>query len=57
LSNIWLNPPPENTTVSRATLAAIRQLASQQPTIYLPIHDPESASRLAARSPASLAAA
>jgi glyoxylase-like metal-dependent hydrolase (beta-lactamase superfamily II) len=32
-----------------ATLAAIRQFAVEQPTIYLPTHDPQSAVRLAAR--------
>ena len=36
--------------VSRQTLAAIRQFASQQPTIYLPTHDPAAGARLAARS-------
>jgi N-acyl homoserine lactone hydrolase len=36
--------------VSRATLAAIRHLAADRPTVYLPTHDPESAARLANRS-------
>jgi glyoxylase-like metal-dependent hydrolase (beta-lactamase superfamily II) len=30
-----------------ATLGAIRLLAKDRPTVYLPTHDPESASRLA----------
>src|SRR5262249_37093376 len=33
--------------VAAATLQAIRQLASDRPTVYLPTHDPESARRLA----------
>lgn len=36
--------------VGRRTLAAIRQFASLQPTIYLPTHDPSAAMRLAGRS-------
>jgi glyoxylase-like metal-dependent hydrolase (beta-lactamase superfamily II) len=36
--------PDEN--VARATLANIRALCAQQPTIYLPTHDPHSAERL-----------
>jgi N-acyl homoserine lactone hydrolase len=35
--------------VARTTLANIRALCAQQPTIYLPSHDPESAERLAER--------
>jgi N-acyl homoserine lactone hydrolase len=35
---------------SAATLAAIKQLASQQPTIYLPTHDPDAGARLAGRT-------
>jgi glyoxylase-like metal-dependent hydrolase (beta-lactamase superfamily II) len=38
-----------NVAVSRGTLAAIRQSASEGPTIYLPTHDPESGRRLAER--------
>jgi N-acyl homoserine lactone hydrolase len=33
--------------VSRATLGAIRRLAKERPTVYLPTHDPGSAIRLA----------
>jgi len=36
--------------VAGATLHAIRQLANDRPTVYLPTHDPESAARLARRS-------
>ena len=36
--------------VSRQTLAAIRQFACRQPTIYLPTHDPSAATRLAGSS-------
>ena len=32
--------------MARATLRAVRQLASHRPTVYLPTHDPESAARL-----------
>jgi glyoxylase-like metal-dependent hydrolase (beta-lactamase superfamily II) len=42
--------------VGHATLSAIRQFASRQPTIYLPTHDPDAAARLAARSTVRLAA-
>jgi glyoxylase-like metal-dependent hydrolase (beta-lactamase superfamily II) len=35
---------------SRATLGAIRRLAAERPTVYLPTHDSESALRLARRS-------
>ena len=33
--------------ISRATLAAIRHLSQARPTVYLPTHDPRSATRLA----------
>jgi N-acyl homoserine lactone hydrolase len=36
--------------VAGATLRAIRHLARDRPTVYLPTHDPESAARLAGRS-------
>jgi glyoxylase-like metal-dependent hydrolase (beta-lactamase superfamily II) len=36
--------------VAGATLRAIRHLAMDRPTVYLPTHDPESAARLAGRS-------
>jgi glyoxylase-like metal-dependent hydrolase (beta-lactamase superfamily II) len=36
---------------SRDTLARIRELAAQRPTVYLPTHDPESVARLAAKQP------
>ena len=39
--------------VAGATLRAIRQFASDRPTVYLPTHDPESAARLASHRPAS----
>ena len=39
-----------NVAVGRQTLTAIRRFACQQPTIYLPTHDPSAAARLAARS-------
>jgi N-acyl homoserine lactone hydrolase len=34
---------------ARATLRALRQLAADRPTVYLPTHDPESAERLSNR--------
>jgi N-acyl homoserine lactone hydrolase len=37
---------------SRRTLAALRALTVQRPTVYLPSHDPESPRRLAAAEPA-----
>jgi N-acyl homoserine lactone hydrolase len=37
--------------VSRATLNAIKQLARERPTVYLPTHDPGSAVRLARYTP------
>lgn len=40
-------------TTSRATLAAIRKIASEQPVIYLPTHDPASGARLTGRKTAS----
>ncbi len=36
--------------VAGATLRAIRRLAEDRPTVYLPTHDPESAARLASRT-------
>jgi N-acyl homoserine lactone hydrolase len=36
--------------VARANLRAIRHLATDRPTVYLPTHDPESAARLSNRS-------
>ena len=36
--------------VAGATLRAIRHLAEDRPTVYLPTHDPESAARLVSRS-------
>ena len=38
-----------NDGVASATLGAIRQLARDCPTVYLPTHDPESSARLASR--------
>ena len=38
-----------NDDVASATLGAIRQLARDRPTVYLPTHDPESSARLASR--------
>jgi glyoxylase-like metal-dependent hydrolase (beta-lactamase superfamily II) len=38
-----------NEDASRATLAALQQLATERPTVYLPTHDPGSAARLANR--------
>ena len=35
--------------VARATLRAIRHLAADRPTVYLPTHDPQSAARLSNR--------
>ena len=35
-----------NEAEAAATLAAIRELCAQRPTVYLPTHDPESAERL-----------
>ena len=35
--------------ISEATLRAINQFAAEEPTIILPAHDPDGASRLAAR--------
>lgn len=36
--------------ISKATLDAIRLLAQDRPTVYLPTHDPRSGARLASRS-------
>ena len=36
-------------SVTRQTLAAIRQFASTRPTVYLPAHDPDGAARFAKR--------
>jgi len=38
-----------NAAVTAGTLAAIRQFASERPTVYLPAHDPMSGTRLAKR--------
>jgi glyoxylase-like metal-dependent hydrolase (beta-lactamase superfamily II) len=38
-----------NEGAARATLAALRQLAKERPTVYLPTHDPGSVDRLAGR--------
>jgi N-acyl homoserine lactone hydrolase len=35
--------------ISETTLRAIKQFATQEPTIILPAHDPEDPARLAAR--------
>ena len=40
--------------VASATLASIRELCSQRPTIYLPSHDPKSAERLHERRAATV---
>jgi glyoxylase-like metal-dependent hydrolase (beta-lactamase superfamily II) len=39
-----------NAATSKATLVAIKQFLSGQPTLYLPTHDPGSATRLAERA-------
>jgi glyoxylase-like metal-dependent hydrolase (beta-lactamase superfamily II) len=39
--------------LTRATLGAIRRFAAERPTVYLPTHDPESATRLSQRRVAS----
>ena len=36
-------------SAARETLARIRELTRQRPVVYLPSHDPEAGSRLAAR--------
>jgi glyoxylase-like metal-dependent hydrolase (beta-lactamase superfamily II) len=41
--------------VTRATIDRILALAAEQPTVYLPSHDPESAQRLAEKSVAGSA--
>lgn len=38
---------------ARATMARIRELAAERPTVYLPAHDPAAAERLEARRPVS----
>jgi glyoxylase-like metal-dependent hydrolase (beta-lactamase superfamily II) len=38
-----------NAHIAQATLGALKQLAAERPTVYLPTHDPESGARLAAR--------
>jgi len=43
-----------NEAVASATLAKIRALCAERPTIYLPTHDPQSAERLHARLPTGL---
>ncbi len=44
-----------NVAVARQTLARIRAYAQQTPLVYLPSHDPQSAARLAARTPVTFA--
>ena len=39
----------DNEAAARSTLAGIRALTAQRPTIYLPAHDPKSAERLEER--------
>jgi N-acyl homoserine lactone hydrolase len=39
-----------NEKISIATLRAIKRLTEDHPTVYLPTHDPLSATRLASRS-------
>ncbi len=39
-----------NVAASKATLAAIKQFAAEQPIIYLPTHDPGAAARLSQRA-------
>jgi glyoxylase-like metal-dependent hydrolase (beta-lactamase superfamily II) len=43
-----------NEAIAQATLGALKQLAAEQPTVYLPTHDPESGSRLSNRRLAAL---
>ena len=38
-----------NAAVTAQTLATIRQFASERPTVYLPAHDPDGATRFARR--------
>jgi N-acyl homoserine lactone hydrolase len=38
-----------NAEVTRGTLAAIRQFATERPVVYLPTHDPDAGARLARR--------
>jgi glyoxylase-like metal-dependent hydrolase (beta-lactamase superfamily II) len=44
----------ESDATALATLGALKQLAAERPTIYLPTHDPESGSRLSNRRLAAL---
>jgi N-acyl homoserine lactone hydrolase len=44
-----------NDATALATLRALRQLAAERPTVYLPTHDPESAERLSSRRVAHVA--
>lgn len=44
-----------NVAVAGQTLARIRAYAQQTPLVYLPSHDPQSAARLSARTPVTLA--
>jgi hypothetical protein len=39
----------EDEASALTTLRALKQLATERPTVYLPTHDPESAERLANR--------
>lgn len=41
-----VSPDP---VVAEKTLAAIRQFAAERPTVYLPAHDPDGATRFARR--------
>ncbi|HXT30308.1 MAG TPA: hypothetical protein VN716_13535, partial [Vicinamibacterales bacterium] len=45
----------EHDATAVATLGALRQLAAERPTVYLPTHDPESAERLSNRRVADVA--
>ncbi len=45
-----------NAETSKRTLAAIRQFASQRPTVYLPTHDPDAGERLSKRQAVQVAA-
>jgi glyoxylase-like metal-dependent hydrolase (beta-lactamase superfamily II) len=50
----WIDGVSGDDDVAGATLRAIRQFASTRPVVYLPTHDPESATRLAGRQPVQL---
>jgi N-acyl homoserine lactone hydrolase len=39
---------------ARETMARIRELAAERPTVYLPAHDPEAGERLEQRRPVEL---